>query len=83
MSLEKFVRLMPKVELHVHLEGSIHPETLLTLAERNHVPIPAHSVEELRDWYRFTDFAHFAESTSLSAAASAHLLILNSSPQNS
>ncbi len=61
MSLEKFVRLMPKVELHVHLEGSIHPETLLTLAERNHVPIPAHSVEELRDWYRFTDFAHFAE----------------------
>lgn len=61
MSLEKYIRLMPKVELHVHLEGSIRPETLLTLAERNQVSIPAHSVEELGDWYQFTDFTHFAE----------------------
>ena len=61
MSLEEFVRLMPKVENHVHLEGSIHPETLLSLAERNQVSIPAHSVEELREWYQFTDFAHFIE----------------------
>ncbi len=52
---------MPKVELHVHLEGSIRPETLLALAERNHVAIPAQSVAEIRDWYQFTDFAHFVE----------------------
>ncbi|MCP4424289.1 MAG: adenosine deaminase [Chloroflexi bacterium] len=61
MSLETFIRRMPKVELHVHLEGSIRPETLLILAERNNVSIPAQSVEELRDWYQFTDFAHFIE----------------------
>jgi adenosine deaminase len=61
MSLEKFIRRMPKVELHVHLEGSIRPETLLTLAERNRVSIPASSIEELREWYQFTDFAHFLE----------------------
>lgn len=61
MSIEAFIRLMPKVELHVHLEGSIRPATLLDLAERNGVELPAATVEELRDWYRFTDFAHFVE----------------------
>ncbi len=61
MSLEKFIRRMPKVELHVHLEGSIRPETLLTLAERNHATLPANTVQELRDWYQFSDFAHFIE----------------------
>ena len=61
MSLEQFIRLMPKVELHVHLEGSIRPATLLALAERNGVTLPAGSVEELERWYRFSDFAHFIE----------------------
>ncbi|MCW5936426.1 MAG: adenosine deaminase [Fimbriimonadaceae bacterium] len=57
---ESFLRAMPKVELHVHLEGSIRPETLLQLAERNNMPLPATTVEGLREWYRFTDFPHFA-----------------------
>ncbi len=61
MSLETFIRRMPKVELHVHLEGSIQPETLLLLAERNNVTLPATTVEGLRQWYRFTDFPHFVE----------------------
>ncbi|HEY8459572.1 MAG TPA: adenosine deaminase [Blastocatellia bacterium] len=61
MSLDAFIRRMPKVELHVHLEGSIRPETLLLLAERNKVTLPATMVEGLRDWYRFTDFPHFVE----------------------
>jgi aminodeoxyfutalosine deaminase len=59
MSLGDFVRQMPKVELHVHLEGSIQPATLLTLAERNGVALPAADVEGLRVFYRFTDFDHF------------------------
>jgi adenosine deaminase len=61
MSLATFIRLMPKVELHVHLEGSIRPETLITLASRNQVPLPVDSVEGLRAWYTFTDFPHFIE----------------------
>ena len=52
---------MPKVELHVHLEGSIQPETLLLLARRNSVTLPATTAEGLRQWYRFTDFPHFVE----------------------
>ena len=60
MSLD-YIRMMPKVELHVHLEGAIGPETLLTLAQSNHVALPARSVEEVRAWYTFTSFPHFAE----------------------
>jgi adenosine deaminase len=52
---------MPKVELHVHLEGSIRPETVLKLAERNKVELPANTVEGLTDWYTFRDFPHFVD----------------------
>ena len=61
MSPADFLTRMPKVELHVHLEGSIRPETLLKLAKRNDVPLPADTVEGLRDWYTFRDFNHFVE----------------------
>jgi adenosine deaminase len=61
MSLDTFIRRMPKVELHVHLEGSIQPETLLLLAERNGVSLPSTTVEGLRQWYSFIDFPHFVE----------------------
>ncbi len=61
MSIERLIRAMPKVELHVHLEGSIRPATLLKLARRNRVPLPADTVERLQEWYTFRDFAHFVE----------------------
>lgn len=50
---------MPKVELHIHLEGSARPKTLLALARRNNVPLPASDEAGLRAWYRFRDFSHF------------------------
>ncbi|MBS1723163.1 MAG: adenosine deaminase [Armatimonadetes bacterium] len=56
-----FLRAMPKVELHVHIEGSIRPETVLKLAERHGFALPAQSVEGLQDWYTFRDFEHFVE----------------------
>jgi adenosine deaminase len=61
MDLHAFARRMPKVELHVHLEGSIRPSTLLRLAQRNGVDLPAQDMESLQDYYRFRDFAHFIE----------------------
>ena len=61
MTIETFIRAMPKVELHVHLEGSTRPATLPKLASRHPVARPANPVEGLREWYTFTDFPHFIE----------------------
>lgn len=49
----------PKIELHVHIEGTVRPERLLEIARRNDYPLPVATVEELADLYRFRDFAHF------------------------
>jgi aminodeoxyfutalosine deaminase len=51
----------PKIELHVHLEATIQPETLLEIARRNGETLPADTVEGLRELYRFRDFDHFIE----------------------
>lgn len=61
MSIEQFITKMPKVELHVHLEGSVRPETLLKLAKRHQVALPADDVDGLRKWYTFRNFDHFIE----------------------
>jgi len=51
----------PKIELHVHLEGAVRPRTLLDMAARNDLPLPANTVEGVSKLYEFTDFAHFIE----------------------
>jgi aminodeoxyfutalosine deaminase len=51
----------PKIELHVHLEATVRPETLLEIARRNDFDLPADTIEGLRDLYRFRDFDHFIE----------------------
>src|SRR4051794_28851515 len=54
-------RSYPKIELHVHLEGTVRAATLLEIARRNDYPLPADTVEGLAELYRFRDFAHFIE----------------------
>jgi len=51
----------PKIELHVHLEGTIRPETLIDIAGRNRYALGADTVEAVRDLFRFRDFDHFIE----------------------
>ncbi|HSP73046.1 MAG TPA: adenosine deaminase [Gaiellaceae bacterium] len=51
----------PKIELHVHLEGTVRAPTLLEIARRNDYPLPADTVEGLAGLYRFTSFEHFIE----------------------
>src|SRR5260221_8799456 len=60
-AVQAYLQAVPKAELHVHLEGSIRPETLLTLARRNGVKLPASDVEALRQWFAYRDFNHFVE----------------------
>ena len=61
MELSEFAQRMPKAELHVHLEGSILPRTLLILAQRNHVSLPADDNAGLTKLYRFRNFDQFLE----------------------
>jgi aminodeoxyfutalosine deaminase len=51
----------PKIELHVHLEGTVRAGTLLVIARRNGVTLPADSVAGLAALYEFRDFAHFLD----------------------
>ncbi|MBT8224948.1 MAG: adenosine deaminase [Dactylosporangium sp.] len=51
----------PKIELHVHLEGTIRPATLLDIARRNDEPLPSDTIEGLTELYEFRDFARFIE----------------------
>jgi aminodeoxyfutalosine deaminase len=47
----------PKIELHVHLEGTVRPDTLRTIAKRNDHALP----DDLESLYRYRDFVHFLE----------------------
>ena len=59
--MEDFIRGMPKVELHLHIEGSLEPELLFDLGERNKVPLRFNSIEEVRAAYDFTDLQSFLD----------------------
>lgn len=59
--VEQFIVAMPKVELHIHLEGSVQPTTLLELARKNDIALPARDQREVTDYFQFRDFSHFLD----------------------
>ncbi len=59
--LPDLLRAMPKAELHIHIEGSLEPEMIFALAQRNGVALPYASVEALRAAYAFTDLQSFLD----------------------
>jgi adenosine deaminase len=59
--LRRVLQQMPKAELHIHIEGSLEPELIFALAERNGVKLAYASVEELRAAYAFTDLQSFLD----------------------
>lgn len=60
-SLPDFIRGLPKAELHIHIEGSLEPELIFALAQRNGVALAYDSVESLRAAYAFTDLQSFLD----------------------
>ncbi len=60
-ALASLLRRMPKAELHVHVEGTLEPELIFRLAERNRVPLAYPGVEALRAAYAFTDLQSFLD----------------------
>jgi adenosine deaminase len=59
LTMEEFVRGLPKAELHVHIEGTLEPELAFRLAEKHGMALPYATVDELRAAYRFEDLQSF------------------------
>jgi adenine deaminase len=59
VALRNIVQLMPKAELHIHIEGSLEPELIFALAKRNNITLAYLSVDELRRAYAFTNLQSF------------------------
>lgn len=59
--LPQLLREMPKAELHIHIEGSLEPELIFQLAQRNQVTLPYESVDQLRAAYAFTNLQSFLD----------------------
>src|SRR5436190_1821485 len=59
--LTRRIEAMPKIELHVHLEGATDAETIYELAARNGIGLPASSLAEWKRFYEFTSFDHFID----------------------
>jgi adenosine deaminase len=59
--LDRFVSGLPKAELHVHIEGTLEPEQMFELAQRNRIAIPFASVEALRAAYSFSRLQDFLD----------------------
>ncbi|MGZ8999179.1 MAG: adenosine deaminase, partial [Allosphingosinicella sp.] len=59
--IDRFITGLPKAELHIHIEGSLEPELMFALAERNGVDIPFDSVDEIRAAYSFSKLQDFLD----------------------
>jgi adenosine deaminase len=59
--MRKFIHSLPKVELHLHIEGTLEPELMFALAKRNHISIPFNSYEEVSAAYNFHNLQSFLD----------------------
>lgn len=59
--METLMYNIPKAELHIHIEGSLEPELMFALAERNNVKLPYDSIESLRQAYQFSNLQSFLD----------------------
>ena len=61
MNEKELIRILPKAELHIHIEGSLEPEMMFALAQRNGVALPYADVEAIRSAYKFNCLQDFLD----------------------
>ena len=59
--MKDFIDQLPKAELHLHIEGTLEPEQMFCLAQRNNIQLPFKTVDEVRAAYQFTDLQSFLD----------------------
>ena len=57
----KWLNGLPKIELHLHIEGTLEPELLFKLAKRNSIQLPFNSVNEVKKAYQFSNLQDFLD----------------------
>ena len=61
MCLKSYCTGVPKAELHIHIEGTLEPELMFKLAQKNNINIPYNSVEEVKESYKFDNLQSFLD----------------------
>ena len=59
--LENYIRSIPKAELHVHIEGTLEPEMMFEIANRNNIRLKYNTVDEIRQAYNFNNLQEFLD----------------------
>ena len=59
--MKEFIQNLPKAELHLHIEGTLEPEMMFELAQRNKIELPYKSVSEVKEAYDFEDLKSFLD----------------------
>jgi len=59
--LQEFIKNLPKAELHLHIEGSLEPELMFKLAERNNITLPYKTIDDVKKAYEFDNLQSFLD----------------------
>lgn len=59
--MKELIAKLPKAELHLHIEGTLEPELMFRLAQKNNIPIPYKSIEDVKQAYNFTSLQSFLD----------------------
>ena len=60
-NLDNLIQEMPKIELHLHIEGSFEPELMFAIAQRNNITLPYKSISEIKNAYNFNNLQAFLD----------------------
>ncbi len=61
VTVESFIKDLPKAELHLHIEGTLEPELMFEIAKRNNVKLKYESIEKLKEAYNFSNLQDFLD----------------------
>jgi len=59
--MKERIAKLPKAELHLHIEGTLEPELMFALAQKNNISIPYKNIEEVKNAYNFTSLQSFLD----------------------
>lgn len=59
--MKDLITKLPKAELHLHIEGSLEPELMFSLAQKNNIALPYQNIEAVKNAYNFTSLQSFLD----------------------